>query len=172
MATREEIKSIIAYMALVFPNYKPDISSPLNTVDVFTDLLGDLPIDTLKTAAKACCAEPGRAFAPSAGEIRGMATQFHIKAAGVPQTGEAWQEVMDAIKYGGCHYGTPEFSHPLVKKAVQAIGFEAIGMSEDVMVERATEDAAMIPEAVKYIEQRRQIGDGIKLLTDKWTVKP
>jgi hypothetical protein len=182
MATREDIKNIIAYMALAFHNFHPDVSSPMNSVDVLYDLLGDLSADTLKTAVKSCCAEPGRAFAPSAGEIRGMAVKLHVRAAGVPTAGEAWEEVLRYIADHGSHNGTPEFSNPIITKAVRAIGLVNIGMSEDVMVERAhflkiydqlssraVEDAAMLPDAVRYIEAQKQIAAGVKMLADKFS---
>jgi len=38
---------------------------------------------------------------------------------------------MRVIVEQGCHNGTTEFSHPLVKKAVQAIGIVTLGMSEE-----------------------------------------
>jgi hypothetical protein len=180
MAVRDDIKTIIAYMAMVFPNYQPSLDGEINAVDVLLDLLGDLPTETLQIAVKSCCAEPGRAFAPSAGEIRGMVVSLHVKAAGIPTAGEAWEEVMRAIRDVGCHNGTPDFSHPLIKKAVQAVGFTSIGMSEDVMVERAhflkiyaqlvdreKDNAATLPVAAKYIDAQRQLGTRIASLTDK-----
>jgi hypothetical protein len=72
MASRDDIKKIIGYMILAFPNYKPDTTSHPNTVDVFEDLLGDLDADTLYAAVRAACKEP-RAFAPAPGEIRAAA---------------------------------------------------------------------------------------------------
>jgi hypothetical protein len=76
MASREEIAQIIGYMKLVFPNYNPDITSHPNTIDVFEDLLGDMKSETLQSAVKAACKESDRAFAPSAGEIRGAAMRM------------------------------------------------------------------------------------------------
>ena len=65
MSTRKDIAEIIGYMKLAFPNYSPDVTSPINTVDVLLDLLGDIPAETLKLAVRAACAEAGRAFAPA-----------------------------------------------------------------------------------------------------------
>ncbi len=186
MATRDEIKIILFYMKKSFPNFTPDLERDEkrpdmpNSVDVFYDLLKHLPIDTLKLAVRSCCAQPGRAFAPSPGEIIGMVTSLHIKASGVPSAGEAWEEVIRTITDAGCHNGTPEFSHPLIKKAVQAIGFVNIGMSEDTMVERAhflkiygqylaraSEDAAMLPEAAEYVEKKRMVDSETAGLTKR-----
>ena len=68
MATREEIKKIIGYLKLVFPNYNPDVTSTPNTVDVYEDLLGDLDGKMLEDAVREACKQD-RAFAPSPGEI-------------------------------------------------------------------------------------------------------
>jgi hypothetical protein len=179
MATREEIKAILGYLVMAYPNFKPDFTSPINTLDVYYDILKDISEDELKLAVRSCVAGPS-AFAPSPGEIRSKVTGLHVKASGVPSAGEAWEEVMRKMVSGGCHNGTPEYSHPLIRKAVQAIGIVNIGMSEDVMVERAhflkiyasyleraIEDDSMLPEAVEYIQTRRQIEGGILMLTDR-----
>lgn len=182
MATLSDIKAIIGYLVMAFPNFHPDLTSqPINALDTYFDILQDIPAEELKLAVRSCVAD-GREFAPLPGVIRAKVTELHVKASGVPAAGEAWQEVMKVITDQGCHNGTPEFSNPLIKKAVEAIGIVNIGMSEDVMVERAhflkiyadlmnraIEDASLLPEAVEYIEAKKQIGDGIKLLTDKFT---
>jgi hypothetical protein len=80
MSMRKDIAEIIGYMKLAFPNYAPDVTSPINTVDVLFDLLGDFPAETLGLAVRAACAEAGRAFAPAAGEIREMAIRLSISA--------------------------------------------------------------------------------------------
>src|SRR5512137_2582241 len=93
MSTRLDIAEIIGYMKLVFPNYSPDVTSPINTVDVLLDLLGDIPTEILKLAIKSACAEPGRAFAPAVGEIREAALKLSVSALGIPNEFEAWAEV-------------------------------------------------------------------------------
>ena len=93
MSTRKDIAEIIGYMKLAFPNYSPDITSPINTLDVLLDLLGDVPAETLKLAVRATCAEAGRAFAPAVGEIRAGALKLSVSALGVPNEFEAWAEV-------------------------------------------------------------------------------
>ena len=78
MASRKDICDIIAYLKLVFSNYNPDVTSPLNAVDVYEDLLGDLDTDTLRAAVKATCKED-RAFAPTPGEIIAAANRLPNK---------------------------------------------------------------------------------------------
>jgi len=93
MSARKDIAEIIGYMKLVFPNYCPDVTSPINTVDVLLDLLGDIPAEILKLAVKSACAEAGRAFAPAVGEIRAAALKLSISVLGIPNESEAWAEV-------------------------------------------------------------------------------
>jgi hypothetical protein len=133
MTTREEIKNLVAYMILSFSNYHPDVDSPMNVVDVFLDLLGDLPLDALKAAVRSCCAEPGRQFAPSAGEIRGAVIKLNAQASGLPSAGEAWGAVVASFERmpggnmaGGGHNAI--LDNPLVVEAVQQMGgYGAIG---------------------------------------------
>jgi hypothetical protein len=93
MSTRKDIAEIIGYMKLAFPNYSPDVTSPINNLDVLLDLLGDVPAETLKLAVRAACAEAGRAFAPAVGEIREAALKLSTSALGIPNEFEAWAEV-------------------------------------------------------------------------------
>lgn len=135
MTDRDDIKGLIGYIKLAYPNFNPTLEGSPNIIDVWYDLLGDLPLDTLKLAVKSCCTEPDRAFAPSPGEIRGAIAKMNTS--NLPLAGEAWGEVIQYIVTKGCHGEVPEFSYPIIKQAVQIIGMENIGMSDDVMVERA-----------------------------------
>jgi hypothetical protein len=93
MSTRKDIAEIIGYMKLAFPNYAPDVTSPINAVDVLVDLLGDIPPEILNLAVRAACAEAGRAFAPAVGEIREAALKLSVSTRGIPNEFEAWAEV-------------------------------------------------------------------------------
>jgi hypothetical protein len=177
---------------MAFPNYKPDVSSPLNSVDVMFDLLGDIPTDTLQLAVRSACSEPGRAFAPSAGEIRGKVSELRLKISGVPTAGEAWGEIIGSFERmpggnmaGGGH--TPILDHPLVQKALACMGgYSAIGADffENQMANRAhfirfynellencKTEAAELPQLTEYVQFQKQIGDGIRILTDRLEVK-
>ena len=69
--TREDIKKIIGFMILAYPNYHPDLTSQPNAVDALFELLGDIESEKLDAAVRKACKEPGRVFAPSVGEILG-----------------------------------------------------------------------------------------------------
>lgn len=181
MATREDIKKIMAYIGMAFPNYHPILDGEINSVDVLLDLLGDMPIETLQTAVKSCCSQPGRAFAPSAGEIRGVVADLHARAAGLPTGAEAWGATMESFQQTS--FNQPELlQHPLVKETVHCMGgLEVIGMSENNMAdrahflrifeqlrERALREATELPAITEYVEaQRLEVSGQIKALTAK-----
>ena len=50
--------------------------------------------------------------------------------------GEAWAEVLGAIRSVGS-YGSPEFSDPLIQKAVNCIGWRHLCLSENIEIQRA-----------------------------------
>lgn len=182
MATREDIKNVMAFMACSFPNYHPILDGQVNAVDVLLNLLGDLPVETLQVAVQACCAEPGRAFAPSAGEIRGMAVQLHAQAACLPTAAEAWGVIEQCwhLTSDG-RQALLDKQHPLFSKALHCMGgLSVIGMSENPPAERARflqfydelreqtlNDAAMLPQVADYIESAKLVDGGIKTLSDK-----
>jgi hypothetical protein len=171
--TREDIKNIMAFIGMAFPNYKPTLQGEINTVDVLYNLLGDLDLDMLKMAVQACCAEPGRAFAPSAGEIRGMVANLYAQANGVPSAGEAWAAIIDSFRRTS--FDQPKLlENPTVKESIRQMGgLNSIGMSENIMAERAhflkiysalfdreISTVAQLPVVTNYI------GTSIKQLAD------
>ncbi len=89
MATAKEIGEILALIQAAFPNYKPGVAGP----DALYQLLRDLPGDLLKVAVLDTCAQAGRAFAPSVGEIRAAALKLHRRIHHVPDEFEAWAEL-------------------------------------------------------------------------------
>lgn len=138
MATRKDIADIIAYMKLAYSNYSPDVTSPLNALDVFEDLLGDFDAEMLHTAIKVCCSQAGQ-FAPSAGDIRETVIQISMQADRVPTAGQAWGAIIGSYERmpngnmaGGGHKN-PEniqtiLDNPLVIEAIYQLG----GYTEDL----------------------------------------
>lgn len=178
MITRDEVNGLLLMMKSAFPNFHPDLGTP----SVFEQLLNDLELDEIRAAVIACCSEPGRAFAPSVGEIRGAAMDLRKQSRGVPSALEAWGEVHRQIIMTG-HTGTPQFSNPLIGNLVRRFGWNNLCMSENEMVDRAhfikAYDLAveeelryeMQPPMIKaYIEQasgRLNPPEQIKQLADK-----
>lgn len=173
MSTREHIKATVLYMKRLYPNYQPELEGEGNTIDALLTQWGDLSPETLTAAVQSLCSKGGQ-FAPSAGDVRAEVTRLNFLAAGVPTAGEAWKEVMTHIVDNGCE-ARPNWSHPLIGQAADAVGLRAIGMSENVMVERAhylkiydqlvaraADDVGRLPQVTKYLENI-----DIKRLTDK-----
>jgi hypothetical protein len=187
MTTRNDIKNLMAFMGMAFPNFKPILDGEINSVDVFFTLLGDIDIAELKTAVQACCAEPGKAFAPSAGEIRGMVTKINFQVENIPTPGEAWAAVIGSFERmpGGNMAGGgsgPVLDHPLVIEAMRQMGgYKAIDydnqMAErahflriyDEVYRRHQDRQAQLPVVSEFVDHRRlEITSEIKKLTDKW----
>jgi hypothetical protein len=186
MATREDIKNIMAYMGCSFPNYHPILEGEINTVDVLLDQLGDLDKDDLQMAVRAACMNgTGRQFAPSADEIRTKYAELHARVAGIPTAAEAWGAIME-------HFGkyTLEpvelLENPLVKKAIYCMGgLRTIGMSENNMAdrahflkifeqlrERAIQETLELPAITEYIESKRLIDGQVKALAARMGRQP
>jgi hypothetical protein len=185
MANRNDIKKIMAYMGMCFPNYHPILEGEINAVDVLLDLLGDMDVEMLQMAVKACCTEAGRAFAPSAGEIRGAAADLDARAAGLPTAGEAWGAVMDSFRRTS--FDQPELlQQPLVKEAIRCMGgLEVIGLSENNMADRAhflkiyeqlreqaLRETLELPAISEYIESKRMVDWQVKALAARMGMKP
>jgi hypothetical protein len=180
MATRDEIKKIMAYMIMSFPNYHPVLDGEVNAIDVMTDLLGDLDTTSLQVAVKACCTQAGRAFAPSAGEIRGMIGELLAQANGIPDAATAWGAIMESFHVVRSQRPVL-LSHPLVADAIHCMGgLEAIGMSDNPMVERAhflkiyeqlrareMRETIQLPVVTQFVESKRLVDNGVNDLVKK-----
>ena len=173
MATREDIKGLIAYLALAFSNFHPDVTSPMNIVDLFMDILGDLPADSLKAALRSYCSEDHE-FAPMPGQIRSRVVEMLVRAAGVPTSGEAWGVIIGSYERmpggnmaGGGH--SPILDNPLVVEAVKELGGYTADLYENQMANRAhffkiyevlydqvLRDKGQLPIVRAYIEANKQ----------------
>jgi len=186
-----ELADVIAVLKLVgaaYPNFKMDSQTP----DAYLAFLGDLPADLLKAAVLRTCAESGRQFAPSVGEIRGAASQILRKTSGLPSALEAWDEVRTAPKSGEFRrmseeytedgraiiYVTPfKWSHSLVERVARQMGWPDFPNPENESTDRAHffkhyEEAALaamredveLPAVAAYIEDKA--GGEIKRLAE------
>ena len=160
MATEKEIAQIIGLISAAYPNWSPtDL-----TAEVYYQVLHDLDAEELKAAALQCVSENGRKFAPSVGELRGAVADLRRAYLNIPSAYSAWQEVLQQITDVGS-YRTPQFTHPLIDRAVRSLGWRNICLSENSVADRArflqfyeqlqhraeTEDM-MIPQVRGYIE--------------------
>ncbi len=184
MAKTNDIRQIINMFVAAFPNFKPSELTP----EVYMQTLGDIPTEELKAAVLHCLSESGRAFAPSIGEIRGAVSELRSYAANVPSPFQAWQEVLQQMNENGGDFGNPVWSHPLIERAVRAIGWRNLRMSENPIAdrarflqcfeqlqERAARENMLLPEVRGYIEANgarlMAPADQIRLLTDRMNVR-
>lgn len=182
MATETEVAQIVALISAAYPNFNPTE----HTVEVYFQTLKDLPGEELKIAALSAIAEAGRKFAPSVGELRGAIGEIRKAINNLPSSYEAWEEVLTQMRRVGS-YREPEFSHPLVRRAVDVFGWKRLCLSEDAtsdrarfiqayeqLLMRAERDEIMLPEARGYIEANGGLlpapSTQMNLLADKWSV--
>lgn len=177
MANLMEVSQVVAMIGSAYPSFQPT----KETVSVYYQLLKDLPADLLKASTLQCCAEAGRKFAPSVGEIRGAAETLNRKAQGIPSALEAWNEVCKAPYHDysryphfdgeNFHYTDPnpyQWSHPLVEKVARLLGWPDFPDPKNTSVDRAhffkqydaevemfSKGSVEIPEVTRYIEGRR-----------------
>lgn len=190
MASQIEIAQIVNMIAAAYPHFSEKVTQ--QTVDVYYELLKDLPADLLKAATLQCCAEAGRKFAPSVGELRGAAVELQVKAQGVPSALEAWNETCTAhyrkvdennlfFRDGQVYTVDPDahqWSSPLVEKVAKMLGWPDFPDPDNESVDRAhflkqydaelsrfTSSVIELPEVTRYIESAA--GTQVKQLAER-----
>ena len=139
-----------------------------DTTKVYMRLLADIPPEVLEAAALECITKSE--FFPTVAKVREAAMNLMLNKAALPSAFEAWAEVCKEIRRVG-YAGKPEFSTPLIEKAVQGIGgWRYICLSEDgvadrarffqgydILMQRAEAQAKMLPE-VRHVAERLAAG--------------
>lgn len=127
MMTINEARRLVAVALAAYPSMQEkDLSL---TAAVWQKMLGDLTIENLEKAVLKIIAT--KKFFPSISEIRSEAVSFAAPLHPLPE--EAWAEVMAQLD----PYRTPTYSDPLIHRAVKAVGYLNLCMSERIGVERA-----------------------------------
>jgi len=165
MATKVEVTKILAGLVTLYPRHKLDEA----TYEAYYRILKDIPADLLDGAALQ--AGSTSTFFPSASELRSAAFTLMEVAQGVPNAWDAWAEVCKSFgPYGRARI--PQWSHPLIKRAIDAIGgYIALCDSEnavadrarfvqayEALLHRAQQDARMLPEVRMAV---RRLADGM-----------
>ena len=178
MATQIEVAQIVAMIGAAYPNFSPT----KETIAVYYELLKDLPVDVLKIATKQACAESGRRFAPSVGEIRGMVNELHRQSEGVPTALEAWAELLKAPKSEEINRQTDEkdadgriiievtkykWSHPLVRQVAVMLGFPKFPDWEQESYERTTFMKAYDIQLQKYLQSGELLPEAKSLIENR-----
>lgn len=130
MATKAEVAKLMGLMASAWPRY--ELQAP--TVELYARLMADIDPATLEKAAIDLISK--NTFFPSVSEWRKAAIDLEIDAMHIPSAFEAWEDAMREVQTKGS-YKTPEFSHPLIQRAVDIIGYKTLCWSEQIEYERA-----------------------------------
>jgi len=165
--TDEEFLQVMTFLSASYPRHQltPD------TMEAYRAIVGDLDVVLFRAAALQIASRDSPWF-PSAGELRSAAFRLLEREAGVPSAGDAWGEVVRKIGEDG-HIRIPEFSHPLIKSAVDGVGgWRELCFSENSVADRARflqvyeamstrerETVAMLPVVKELADvwQRRQL---------------
>lgn len=156
--------TVLAAMTIFVKSTKNPPTLEKTQIDLWTNLLQDIPDDIVMVAAQQLAVE--LVFFPALSELRNKALQ--LMKPSIPTWGEAWEEC-----HKKCIRGTRgEFSHPLVEKAYDCLGNWDTLLSDDVptaraqfrqiyeqLVYRAESDVKMLPEA-KQVSEKYQLGVG------------
>ncbi|HEY8477095.1 MAG TPA: hypothetical protein VIN09_09560 [Chloroflexota bacterium] len=118
-----ELLKAIAVLQRAFPGQ----TMPADTVALYAEMLADLPIDAVRAAVLAIIRQRRYPTLPTVGEIRLEAARLSLRA---PSPAEAVEEVRQQIRGVGL-WGRPQFSHPLVARAVEAADWRHLCMSEE-----------------------------------------
>lgn len=126
--TVKEAAQLVALAAANFPNMQDKELKP--TAMLWAKLLADIPYHIAEQALIKVLMSAK--FFPTVADIREGAEQL-LKVDKLPEPEEAWLEVFRQLD----PYKRPEYSHPEIKKAVQAIGYMNLCNSENIAIERA-----------------------------------
>ena len=181
MTTVHQVAKILGVMIHAYPRF--ELST--DTIRLYGQLLSDIPVDVLEAAAHQIMAESK--FFPTIAEFREMSHSLMTGKRNIPSAYEAWENAMSEINRCGDYYRyqvqthLPEYSHPLVEKAVGIIGYRNLMESDnkvadrahffkiyESLLDRAQDEIRLLPE-VKLVSDKYLVG--VKLLTGKLTVR-
>jgi hypothetical protein len=125
--TSAEFQKFFKYISSVTTDTNP---SPERT-QVYWDMLNDLPFDVAMTAGRKVIATLENPFLPMPAVFRGMALQ--VTGQTIPSAPDAYAEVLRAIRNFGSYRETEALASlkPMTQKAVRAIGWKDLCLSEE-----------------------------------------
>ncbi len=157
MANPAEVLKNLALLCSAFPTFT--LKSATN--DLYIQLLADIPEQALRQAVLEHISRS--TYFPTVAELRQAAFELIEASSPIPNEYEAWSEVEKEIQRCG-HYGEPEFSHALIARSVELLGWRYLCLSENPvsdraqflkayagLVESARKDARRLPEVRGYI---------------------
>lgn len=161
---------MLALLSVAYPNFELKDG----TIQVYGRLLADIPGAVLEQAAIQIT-RTSKWF-PSVAELVEASTGLMVEIQALPSEFEAWEEVYRMMQTKGWYprtdindrSGTPEFSHPLITRAVEVMGWKDLCMSEELnytrpqfykvynsLKSRAMEDLKTLPETRRFSHDYR-----------------
>ena len=104
--TRDETIKILMVIQAAYPNYKPQDKTV--AVNVWTEMLSDIPYEQVIVAVKAYIQTNTSGFAPSVGDVREKVRDIFLKSDDLNETA-AWSLVLKAIRRS-TYYSEEEFA--------------------------------------------------------------
>lgn len=172
----DDMAKILMVLVEAFPTNK---ISP-TTIEVYKRTLADIPPSVLEMATLHLISS--MKFFPTVSEIRDAAFDIIVSGSKIPSAYEAWQEVESEISRCGEYFrydiipNRPVYSHPIIERAVEIMGYKALLYSDNVVADRAhffrvyeslynraVADIKMLP-AVKDFEEKRLVSEPVKLI--------
>lgn len=118
MATRHQIDQCLAALAVAYPYYDKQQSSPDFARQIFHRILKDIDGDLLEAATMQWLST-ARPFHPSPGELRDLALSMITR--NEKTADEAWAEVLEQMHHPG-YYGVPTWSSEAIAETMKAFG--------------------------------------------------
>jgi hypothetical protein len=182
MADKTQIDFMLAQLTAAFPT---EMSN--ETMAIYEKYLMDIPEDDLRFAVDEIIITSK--FFPRVSEIRDKVNENQLRREGVPCSADAWAEVQREMKAKGI-YHAPEFSHPLVREVMYAVGgwhhlnsAVSINMETvraqylrmyDGMISRLKQDIGLLPATKRWLgenEKPKALPETISALTRKMSAK-
>lgn len=135
MDSVEQIGFVLKQLFAAYPGNK----ATEGTVAVYVRFLQDIPTNELQAVVDQCIVESE--FLPTIAKIKEMHRQMH-SAVSPDLAAQGWLSVQKALRDPATYSPTPEgpmpkFRDPLVAKAVEALGWHNLRLSENAMADRA-----------------------------------
>jgi len=132
MATEIEITKLLKVMRAFYAH--ANFQDWEATRKGYVMMLSDMPIEILDAAVKQCVSTCE--FFPTIAALRRAAAEIQIGESAYPPAAQAWGEFLYlALHYGHDH--KPQINNPLMDKAIDALGWYELCMSENQVADRA-----------------------------------
>lgn len=150
-----EAKRLLAVAVAAYPAMQEKELSL--TASIWQRALADLPLPCVEKALLKIVMT--HKFFPAVSEVREAAAELSMNVH--PTAEEAWAEVMAQLD----PYQAPSYSDPLVHRAVKAVGYINLCMSEHIGVERA--HFLQIYASFLRREQDQAVNDSVEKIAGK-----